>query len=219
MSSFLRPMWWSSSSFTIAAMTTTHTSSVRSSGPTEAVSWNRWRYWVPTSLLCLVFVVSAALSLLDPETTRRTTTDLGFPAFIGTYPLAFAKLAAVLVIVWRRWPTLRLFAFAGLLYDMVLAPLADGRRFERPVTITRHQRTGRSILCPGGRRNHVGPRSRQASAAPVNQCLGPIDCGGWKLRRLAEQPAAASSSHRRPTFRTRTSASVSSGCRPFWWVW
>jgi hypothetical protein len=88
------------------------------------MSWNRWRYWLPTGLLCLIFVVSAALSLLDPETTRQTTTELGFPAFIGTYPLAVAKLAAVVVILWRRWPTLRLFAFAGLLYDMVLALMA-----------------------------------------------------------------------------------------------
>jgi hypothetical protein len=117
-------MWWSPQAFTMVDMTTTHASSVRSSGPTETASWNRWRYWVPTGLLCLIFVVSAALSLLDPETTRQTTTDLGFPAFIGTYPLAFAKLAAVVVILWRRWPTLRLFAFAGLLYDMVLALMA-----------------------------------------------------------------------------------------------
>lgn len=84
-------------------------------------TWNHRRYWIVTGLFCAIFVVSAALTFLDPSGTREATAELGFPAYIGTYPLALAKLAAVFVILSRRWPTLRMFAFAGLLFDIVLA--------------------------------------------------------------------------------------------------
>jgi hypothetical protein len=76
---------------------------------------------VPIGLLCLVFVASAALTIADPNGTRVTSAELGFPTFLAVYPLAAAKLAAVVAILWRKSKVLTHFAFAGLLYDMLLA--------------------------------------------------------------------------------------------------
>jgi hypothetical protein len=95
--------------------------SVHTSAQSRLVTWNRRRYWIATGLLCTMFIVSPLLTFIDPEGTRRATTDLGYPAYIGMYPLAFAKLAAVFAILWRRSSTLVMFAFAGLLYDLLLA--------------------------------------------------------------------------------------------------
>ena len=89
-----------------------------------AAGWNRPRYQIITGLFCTIFIVSVALTIFDPAGTRVGTERLGFPVYIALYPLALAKLAAVVVILWRRWPTLRIFAFAGLLFDMVLALMA-----------------------------------------------------------------------------------------------
>ena len=83
--------------------------------------WKRRRYWVVTGLFCLMFIVSALLTFLDPAGTKRGTAKLGFPVYIGLYPLAVAKLAGVGAILWRKWPIVTLFAFAGFLYDVLLA--------------------------------------------------------------------------------------------------
>jgi hypothetical protein len=98
--------------------------SAHATNRTRAASWNHRRYWVITGLFCLLFLASAALILLDPQGTRINSEKLGFPPYIAVYPSAAAKIAGVVVILWRRWPTLRMFAFAGFLYDMVLALMA-----------------------------------------------------------------------------------------------
>jgi hypothetical protein len=80
-----------------------------------------WKYWLPIGLLCTVFLFSAALSAFDPDGTRTSAAKLGFQTFLAVYPLAAAKLAAVVAILWRKSKALTHFAFAGLLYDMLLA--------------------------------------------------------------------------------------------------
>ncbi|MGL5826404.1 MAG: DoxX family protein [Nocardioides sp.] len=90
----------------------------------SSVGWNKPRYWLLTGLLVFMMGYSALWTLVDPQGTYDNTEKLGFPGFIGTYPLAAAKIAAVVVIVWRRWPVLTIFAFAGLIYDVSLALMA-----------------------------------------------------------------------------------------------
>lgn len=77
-------------------------------------------YWIATGLLCLVFAVSVLLTVLDPGGTREQTVELGYPGW-AIYPLAAAKAAGVAVVLWGRSRTLTGFAFAGFLYDLVLA--------------------------------------------------------------------------------------------------
>lgn len=89
--------------------------------PSRTASSAGWKYWLPTGLLCLVFIASVTLTILDPTGSRVASTKLGFPTFLAVYPLAAAKLSAVLAILWRKSKVLTHFAFAGLLYDMLLA--------------------------------------------------------------------------------------------------
>jgi hypothetical protein len=91
------------------------------SAPSQSASSAGWKYWLPTGLLCLIFVASAALTTFDPNGTRVADAKLGFPTFLAVYPLAAAKLSAVIAILWRKSKVLTHFAFAGLLYDMLLA--------------------------------------------------------------------------------------------------
>lgn len=99
-------------------------SSSPASDASPAATWHRRRYWIVTGLFCGVFIVSALLTLFDPEGTRRQTAELGYPVYIATYPLAAAKIAGVVAILSRWSPTLTMFAFAGFLFDLILAGAA-----------------------------------------------------------------------------------------------
>jgi hypothetical protein len=54
------------------------------------VSFTMLKYWLPVGLLCLIFLVSAALTIFDPEGTKVASVKLGFPTFLAVYPLAAA---------------------------------------------------------------------------------------------------------------------------------
>jgi hypothetical protein len=79
-------------------------------------------YWVPMSLFCLLFFVSVIWSLLDIQGTVNENLQLGYPGFIVA-PLAIAKLLGIVAILSNKSRTLTMFAFAGFLYDLLLATL------------------------------------------------------------------------------------------------
>lgn len=109
------PLIWSL--LTICVMTTT---AIRvQESPSSPLAAQRL-YWVATGLFCFMFIYSAVWTIVDPVGTRIETVRLGFPAYV-IYPLAAAKLLGVAVIVWGRLRTLSGFAFAGFLYDLLLA--------------------------------------------------------------------------------------------------
>lgn len=97
-------------------------SSTNVSAPASPSSraWNRRLVWIATGLFTLMFVYSGVWSLVDPEGTRQTMIDLGFPVYF-LYPQAVAKLVGIAVILWGRSRTLSGLAFAGFLYDLLLA--------------------------------------------------------------------------------------------------
>jgi hypothetical protein len=92
-----------------------------SSASNSRISSAAWKYGLPIGLLCLVFLFSAGLTIADPTGTRVASAKLGFPTFLAVYPLAAAKLSAIVAILLRKSKVLTHFAFAGLLYDMLLA--------------------------------------------------------------------------------------------------
>ncbi len=79
-------------------------------------------YWVPTSLFCLLFLASAIWTLFDIPGTVAETQALGYPSFT-VIPLAIAKLLGIVAILTNTSRTLKEFAFAGFLYDVLLATL------------------------------------------------------------------------------------------------
>lgn len=91
--------------------------------PPSAHPWNRRLRGVTTGLFCLLFIYNGVWTFVDPEDSRRTLDHLGFPVYFA-YPLGIAELLGIAVIVWGRSRTLTGFAFAGFLYELLLALLA-----------------------------------------------------------------------------------------------
>jgi len=79
-------------------------------------------YWIGTGLFCFMFLYSAVWSLVDLPGTVKETRELGYPAFT-VIPLAVAKLLGLVAILTNKSRTLKEFAFAGFLFDLILATL------------------------------------------------------------------------------------------------
>lgn len=77
-------------------------------------------YWVSTGLMCLLFAGSGTMYLANHAEVSEVFAALGFPAWI-VYPLAIAKIAGVVAILSRASRFLKELAYAGFLYDALLA--------------------------------------------------------------------------------------------------
>lgn len=77
-------------------------------------------YWTATVLFGLLFIGSAILGVVDPQASYDEYRHLEFPAWI-LYPLSLLKVLGIVAIVWNGSKTLKNFAFAGFLYDLLLA--------------------------------------------------------------------------------------------------
>ena len=81
---------------------------------------NRIIYWTATALMCLVFLFSAGMYLFATERAAEFFVNLGFPTWL-VYPLAVLKILAVVAILTKKSKFLKELAYAGFLYDAVLA--------------------------------------------------------------------------------------------------
>lgn len=77
-------------------------------------------YRVAVGLLCAVFLFSALLTVVDLDGTQAELRKLGFPDYFA-WPQTVAKVLGVVAVLSRRSRTLALFAYAGFLFDMLLA--------------------------------------------------------------------------------------------------
>lgn len=81
---------------------------------------NKIIYWLATGLLSLMLVMSAGMYVFNFEMVHDEFVKLGFPVYI-IYPLAFLKVVAVAVILVGKLESLKEWAYAGLLFDFILA--------------------------------------------------------------------------------------------------
>lgn len=77
-------------------------------------------YWVTTALICLLMLYSATMYLANYKMVAGFFDLLHFPRWI-IYPLAFLKIAGVLMILWRKNKWLMEWAYAGFFFDFLLA--------------------------------------------------------------------------------------------------
>lgn len=77
-------------------------------------------YWASTGLLCALMLMSASLYLFNHETAAGFFVALGFPTWL-IYPLATAKILAVVAITTKRSAFFKEWAYAGIFFDVVLA--------------------------------------------------------------------------------------------------
>jgi len=81
---------------------------------------NKLIYWISTGLLCALMLFSAGMYLFANDVAVQAFTSLGFPIYI-IYPLAVAKILAVIAILSRKSAFLKEWAYAGIFFDVVLA--------------------------------------------------------------------------------------------------
>ena len=81
---------------------------------------NKLIYWISTGLLCALMLFSAGMYLFANDVAVQAFTNLGFPTYI-IYPLAIAKILAVIAILSRKSAFLKEWAYAGIFFDVVLA--------------------------------------------------------------------------------------------------
>ena len=80
-------------------------------------------YWISTGLVCLMMLFSASMYFVNNEEIQTVFLGLGYPTHI-IYPLAIAKILAVVAILTKKSQTLKEWAYAGLFFDFVLATTA-----------------------------------------------------------------------------------------------
>ncbi|MCK8520428.1 DoxX family protein [Aquimarina sp. D1M17] len=77
-------------------------------------------YWISTSLMCLLFMFSASMYLFAHERASSFFNNLGFPTWL-IYPLAILKILGVIMILTKKSTFLKELAYAGFLFDVLLA--------------------------------------------------------------------------------------------------
>lgn len=77
-------------------------------------------YWVSTGLLCAVFTFSAMMYLFNYSRATGFFESLGFPTWL-VYPLAILKILAILAILTKKSKFLKELAYAGFMFDAILA--------------------------------------------------------------------------------------------------
>ena len=96
-------------------------------------------YWVSTGLVSFLMLFSATMYFINHEMVAETFQNLGYPTYI-IYPLAIAKILAVVAILTKKSDVLKEWAYAGLFFDFALAlsahiTVADGEYAPAAVAI------------------------------------------------------------------------------------
>ena len=79
-----------------------------------------WIYRVVTGVMTLLMTLSATMYFIQYEMVSETFLKLGFPTFI-IYPLAIAKILGLIAIWSNKSKTLKEWAYAGFVFDLLLA--------------------------------------------------------------------------------------------------
>ena len=77
-------------------------------------------YWATTGLLSALLLMSAGMYLFDHETMETLFASFGYPTYI-IYPMAFAKILAVIVLWVPKMHNLKNWAYSALFFEFILA--------------------------------------------------------------------------------------------------
>jgi len=75
-------------------------------------------YWISTILTCALFTLSACLYLTHSPKVVDGFKALGYPEYLPTM-LATAKILAVITLLVPKFPRLKEWAYAGLVFDVL----------------------------------------------------------------------------------------------------
>ena len=97
--------------------------------------WNfkrDWSFLVPAGLLSLMMLGSGIMYFVEAEAVAGEFARLGFPTWVRPL-LGAAKIVGVGLLWFSPSASLRHFAYAGFLFDFILAALAHGYAGDGPV--------------------------------------------------------------------------------------
>ena len=77
-------------------------------------------YWASTGLLSALLLMSAGMYVFNNAEVSRLFTSFGYPLYI-IYPLAFAKVAAVAVLLSQKNSVIKEWAYSALFFEVSLA--------------------------------------------------------------------------------------------------
>ena len=80
-------------------------------------------YWFSTVLLSLLLLFSATMYFFNHADVVIAFQQLGYPAYL-IYPLALAKILAVIAIVSNKVKFIKKLAYAGVFFNLLLAFIA-----------------------------------------------------------------------------------------------
>ena len=77
-------------------------------------------YWLTTGFIALEFAISGAFSVARPPVALAGLAHLGYPAYFSII-LGTWKLLGVLALLAPRFPRLKEWAYAGIMFDLTSA--------------------------------------------------------------------------------------------------
>ena len=80
----------------------------------------KYAYWISTTLLCLLYIASAAMYLTKGDFVRQSLATLGYPVYLREVLLT-VKILGVVAILSRLSVRLSDLAYAGMFYHLLLA--------------------------------------------------------------------------------------------------
>jgi hypothetical protein len=97
-------------------------------------------YLVATGVLTVIVLMYVGNSIFNYEIFSKRFAALGYPTYI-IYPLTIAKILGLIAILSNKSRTLKEWAYAGFLFDFILAMLAemhavDGEYISSPIALT-----------------------------------------------------------------------------------
>ena len=101
---------------------------------------NKIIYWISTGLLSALLLFSTGMYVFNNAEISEMFTAFGYPLYI-IYPLAFAKVSAVIVLLTQKQSKIKEWAYSALFFEFVLAFFAhymigDGQQIGTVMAMT-----------------------------------------------------------------------------------
>jgi len=81
---------------------------------------NKIIYWTTTGLLSALLLMSSGMYIFQNEMIQQLFTSFGYPTYL-IYPLAIAKITAVIVLLSQKSSNIKEWVYAALFFDFLLA--------------------------------------------------------------------------------------------------
>lgn len=77
-------------------------------------------YWISTGFLSALLLMSSGMYIFNHEEIVKAFESFGYPTYL-IYPLAFAKVTGVIVLLSQKRSTIKEWAYSALFFELVLA--------------------------------------------------------------------------------------------------